>query len=94
MPVLATEPVRRTIRLSRMAKSVGVHEAKTHLSRLLEEVAAGEEVKITRRGEEVAALVPIRRGSGRRLGIDRGRFIVPDDFDAPLSESLLRSFEQ
>lgn len=94
MPALAAEPVQRNVRLSRMAKSVGVHEAKTHLSRLLEEVAAGEEVKITRRGEEVAALVPVRRRSGRRLGIDRGRFVVPDDFDAPLPESVLRSFEQ
>lgn len=76
-----------------MTKSVGVHEAKTHLSRLLEDVAAGEEVVITRRGEEVASLVP--RGSGMRtLGMDRGRFVVPDDFDAPLPEELLAEFER
>jgi prevent-host-death family protein len=77
-----------------MTKSVGVHEAKTHLSRLLEDVAAGEEVVITRRGEEVASLVPVRRSSVRRLGIDRGRFVVPEDFDAPLPEDLLAAFER
>jgi prevent-host-death family protein len=77
-----------------MTKSVGVHEAKTHLSRLLEDVAAGEEVIITRRGEEVASLVPVRRLPARRLGIDRGRFVVPDDFDEPLADELLESFER
>ena len=45
-----------------MTTSVGVHEAKTHLSRLLERVAAGEEVEITNRGKVVARLVgPARR---------------------------------
>jgi len=77
-----------------MTKSVGVHEAKTHLSRLLEQVAAGEEIAITRRGEEVARLVPPQRRGARRLGVDRGRFVVPDDFDAPLPAELLDSFEQ
>lgn len=77
-----------------MAKSVGVHEAKTHLSRLLEDVAAGEEIVITRRGEEVATLVPVRRSSKRRFGMDRGCFVVPDDFDAPLPEDLLDAFER
>ncbi len=76
-----------------MTKSVGVHEAKTHLSRLLDDVAAGEEVVITRRGEEVATLAPVRRRPKRRFGIDRGRFVVPDDFDDPLPEELQRAFE-
>jgi prevent-host-death family protein len=77
-----------------MTKSVGVHEAKTHLSRLLEDVAAGEEVVITRRGEEVASLVPVRGSSPRRFGTDRGRLVVPEDFDAPLPEELLDTFER
>ncbi|MFI4985455.1 MAG: type II toxin-antitoxin system Phd/YefM family antitoxin [Solirubrobacterales bacterium] len=77
-----------------MTKSVGVHEAKTHLSQLLEDVAAGEEVVITRRGEEVASLVPVRRPSARQFGTDRGRFVVPDDFDAPLPDELLDAFER
>jgi prevent-host-death family protein len=77
-----------------MTKSVGVHEAKTHLSRLLEDVAAGEEVVITRRGEQVARLVPVRRPKIRRLGIDRGRFVVPEDFDSALPKALLAAFER
>ena len=77
-----------------MTKSVGVHEAKTHLSRLLEDVANGIEVVITRRGEEVARIVqPARRG-GRRLGVDRGRFAVPDDCDAPLDDGERAVFER
>jgi prevent-host-death family protein len=77
-----------------MTKSVGVHEAKTHLSRLLEDVAAGEEVVITRRGEAVASLVAPRRPAARRLGVDRGRFVVPDDFDDPLPDGVLGAFER
>jgi prevent-host-death family protein len=77
-----------------MTKSVGVHEAKTHLSRLLEDVAAGEEVVITRRGEEVATLVPVRRPMARQFGTDRGRFVVPEDFDEPLPDELLDTFER
>lgn len=77
-----------------MTKSVGVHEAKTHLSRLLEDVAAGEEVVITRRGEAVARLVPVREPPARRFGIDRLRLVVPDDFDEPLPDQVLTSFEQ
>jgi prevent-host-death family protein len=74
-----------------MTKSVGVHEAKTHLSRLLDEVAAGQEVVITRRGKEVASLVP--RRPRREFGTERGRLVVPDDFDDPLPDDLLDAFE-
>jgi prevent-host-death family protein len=75
-----------------MAK-VSVHEAKTHFSRLLRRVEGGEEIVIARAGEPVARLVPFE-GSGRReLGRDRGLFEVPDDFDAPLPEEVLRAFE-
>jgi prevent-host-death family protein len=77
-----------------MTKSVGVHEAKTNLSKLLERVSAGEEIAITRRGEEVARLVPVRRSGTRRLGIDRGRWTVPEDFDAPLPDDVLATFDQ
>ena len=75
-----------------MTKSVGVHEAKTHLSRLLDDVAAGEEVVITRRGTVVARLVP-GVPPVRRLGMDRGRYVVPDDFDAPLPDAEIAAFE-
>jgi prevent-host-death family protein len=76
-----------------MTKSVGIHEAKTHLSRLIEEVTVGEEIVITRRGEEVARLVASRPASPRRFGMDEGLFTVPDDFDAPLPDDLLDLFE-
>lgn len=76
-----------------MTKSVGTHEAKTHLSRLLDRVSAGEEIVITRRGEEAARLVPPRRKGKRKFGIDRGRFEVPEDFDAPLPDELQHYFE-
>lgn len=73
--------------------TVGVHEAKTHLSRLLRRVAAGEEVVIERRGEPVARLVPVRPDEPRVFGSERGRLLVPDDFDAPLPDELLDRFE-
>ncbi|GIW41452.1 MAG: antitoxin [Candidatus Binatia bacterium] len=72
---------------------VNVHEAKTHLSKLLRRVAAGEEIVISRAGKPVAKLVPVGEGRPRRFGMDRGLFVVPEDFDAPLPEDLLESFE-
>jgi prevent-host-death family protein len=72
---------------------VGVHEAKTQLSRLLRRVAAGDEIVITRSGEPVAKLVGVHSGRSRVLGRDEGRFDVPDDFDAPLPDDVLDAFE-
>jgi prevent-host-death family protein len=73
---------------------VNVHEAKTHLSRLLARVEAGEEIVIARAGKAVAKLVPVPSAAEpRRLGLEAGKFKVPDDFDAPLPESLLAEFE-
>lgn len=72
---------------------VNVHEAKTHLSRLLQRVAAGEEITIARAGVPVARLsaVPLENKT-RPLGMDRGRVWVADDFDAPLPDDLLKLF--
>ena len=72
---------------------VGVHEAKTKLSALLRRVAAGEEITITSGGQPVAILIPAQRRGGRILGIDDGLFTVPDDFDAPLPDNVLKAFE-
>ena len=69
-----------------------VHEAKTHLSRLLRRAEAGEEIVIARSGIPVARLAPVYE-SRRTFGQDRGRFVVPDDFDAPLDDEFLRAFE-
>ncbi len=72
-----------------MTTTVGVHEAKTQLSRLLARVAEGEEIVITSRGREVARLVaPVRP---RQLGLDAGAIWIADDFDA-LSEAELEDF--
>lgn len=71
--------------------TVSVHEAKTHLSRLLVRIAAGEDVIITRSGQPVARLVAIE-DARPVFGVDEGRFVVPDDFDQPLDEELLRRF--
>ena len=71
---------------------VGVHEAKTHLSKLLERVERGEEVQITRRGKIVAHLVAPPPSTERRMGLDVGRFEVPEDFNAPLPDDVLDSF--
>jgi prevent-host-death family protein len=72
---------------------VNVHEAKTHFSKLLRRVAAGEEIIISRAGEPVAKIIPIGSRTRRRVGIDRGVFEVPDDFDAPLPQAVLDTFE-
>jgi len=76
-------------------QTVNIHEAKTHLSRLLERVAAGEEVVIAKAGRPVARLVAYVQTPNRRLlGRDAGLFEVPEDFDAPLPEEVLAAFEQ
>jgi prevent-host-death family protein len=66
---------------------VNVHDAKTHLSKLLERVAQGEEVVIAKAGKPVARLVAIRPNpAGRRVGTAKGAFVVPDDFNDPWPE--------
>jgi prevent-host-death family protein len=71
-----------------------VHEAKTHLSHLLERVAAGEEVIIAKAGVPVARLVPVVLPSeGRQLGTEKGRLVIGEDFDSPLPDDVLSLFE-
>jgi prevent-host-death family protein len=73
--------------------SVNVHEAKTQLSRLLQRVAAGEEITISNRGVPVARLIPVQPKSGRReLGFDKGRAWMAEDFDAPLPPEIIAAF--
>jgi prevent-host-death family protein len=74
---------------------VNIHEAKTHLSRLLRRVAAGEEVCIGKAGKPIARIVAWQGAKKNRVpGLDRGLFTVPDDFDAPLPADVLRGFEE
>jgi prevent-host-death family protein len=76
-----------------MADAVNIHEAKTHLSRLVERVEAGEEILIARAGRPVARLVPLRSQlSPRQPGIWRGRVRLAPDFDETDKE-LLDAFE-
>jgi len=64
---------------------VNIHEAKTHLSRLLKKVAEGEEVIIANSGEPVARIIPFGRSNKRRiLGQYKGQVFVSDDFDEPV----------
>jgi prevent-host-death family protein len=72
---------------------VNLHEAKTHLSRLVERAARGEEIIIAKSGKPVAKLVPFDRDlTPRPLDAMRGLIHVPDDFDAPLPPEVLASF--
>jgi len=75
-------------------RQVNIHEAKTHLSRLLQDVSNGEDVIIANAGKPIARLTRVDTpASGRQLGRDAGLFLVPDDFDAPLPEAVMDSFE-
>ncbi|MFY9912707.1 MAG: type II toxin-antitoxin system Phd/YefM family antitoxin [Candidatus Sulfotelmatobacter sp.] len=61
---------------------VNIHEAKTHLSKLLARVALGEEVIIAKAGTPVAKLVPMKKTTKKRVfGSAKGDFTVPDDFN-------------
>ena len=77
-----------------MAINVGMHEAKTTLSRLVDAAQAGEEVVITRSGTPVARLEPIRPAAARvsLFGVLKGQIKMADDFDE-LPEDVLRAFE-
>ena len=76
--------------------TVNIHAAKTHLSRLVEKAAAGEEIIIAKAGTPRAKLVPLTAGTGRKkrhLGLLVGRLSIPEDFDEPLPSSILDEFE-
>ena len=74
---------------------INIHQAKTHLSRIVEEVAAeGHEVIIAKAGRPVAKLVPLAPVVQKKhLGLLRGTFAIPADFDAPLPAAILETFE-
>jgi len=77
-----------------MAVTVNIHEAKTHLSNLLQRVMVGEEIIIAKAGRPVARLVPFAETPSRRLpGSAAGQVWLAPDFNAPLPEVLLNAFE-
>jgi prevent-host-death family protein len=76
-------------------RTVNIHEAKTHLSRLVEDAARGAEIVIAKAGKPMVRLVPYAPARKRRkLGILDGRFVVPDDLDSPLPDDLVDEFER
>ncbi len=74
--------------------TVNIHEAKTHLSKLVEEVGKGQEIIIAKSGKPMAKLTGISPAKPiRKPGFLKGKIKIADDFDAPLPEDLLDAFE-
>ena len=72
---------------------VNVHEAKTHLSRLLSQVEQGEEVVIARNGKPIVRLVPVQPQGTPQFGSWKDRIILDDSFFDPLPEEDLSAWE-
>jgi prevent-host-death family protein len=73
---------------------MNVHEAKTHLSKLLDQAIAGEEVVIMRSGKPLVRLIPVETAPAPRvLGTAKGEFVLPADFNEPLPDDVLAQFE-
>lgn len=71
--------------------TVNIHEAKTHLSRLIERAVAGESFVIAKAGKPVVRVVRMEApaaGDTRRLGFLRGAFTVPDNFDRMAEDEI------
>ena len=77
-----------------MTAEINIHEAKTHLSKLLHRVMAGDEIIIAKSGVPVARIVPIVPHVERRQpGTAAGKIQLTDDFFEPLAGDLLEAFE-
>lgn len=74
-------------------RTVNMHEAKTHLSKLVDSVMKGNEIVIALAGRPVAKLTPIEKRPKRRPGALKGKIKIAKDFDAPLPEGILSDFE-
>ena len=74
-------------------KTVNLHAAKTHLSRLVDQAAAGEEIVIAKAGKPMVRLVPAAQHAVRTgFGTLKGKLRIADDFDKPLPPRMLRAF--
>ena len=77
-----------------MSSTVNIHEAKTHFSKLLQRVAAGEEIVIAKAGQPIARLVPLEQNLQKRIpGTAEGQVWISPDFNAPLPDDVLNDFE-
>ncbi len=75
--------------------TVNIHEAKTHLSRLLERAAKGESIVIAKAGKPMARLMPLEsreETAKRRLGFMKGEGTVPDDIKTPYAQEIEEMF--
>ena len=72
---------------------INIHEAKTHLSKLADEVAAGEEIIIAKAGKPIMKLTPITKKKVRKMGLLKGKMHIAKDFEAPLPQDVLDAFE-
>ena len=78
-----------------MSSMVNIHEAKTHLSKLLTRVESGEEIVIARAGKPVARLVPVKKKAQQRTsGSAKGKVYLSRDFLKRLPEAILAEFEK
>lgn len=76
-------------------RTVNIHEAKTHLSRLVDRAANGEPFVIAKAGKPLVKVVPLEApvaGKIRRLGFMKGAFKVPDDFDTMMADEIEEMF--
>jgi prevent-host-death family protein len=73
-------------------KLVNLHAAKTHLSRLVDDAATGQDVVIAKAGKPMVRLVPVRPAKRTGFGDLKGRIAIAEDFDAPLPDDVLRAF--
>lgn len=73
-------------------KTVNIHEAKTHLSRLVAAAAAGEGFIIARAGKPLVKVEAIMPKEPRRLGFLAGQGVIPDDFDHMAAEEITEAF--
>jgi prevent-host-death family protein len=72
---------------------VDLYEAKTQLSKLVDQAAGGQDVVIARNGKPVARLTTISEKKPIRYGILKGKVTIAEDFDAPLPEAVIEEFE-
>ena len=71
---------------------LNLYEAKTQLSSLVDEAAAGKEIVIAKNGKPMAKLVAFRERAKRKPGQLKGKIWIADDFDAPLPDEILKLF--
>ncbi len=76
-------------------ETVNLYDAKTNLSRLVDQANAGEHIVIAKGGKPMAMLTPLTpKKRTIRYGLMKGQFEVPDDFDAPLPDDIIAAFER